>query len=204
MQEGYGSMNDIELNSLVGSRICHDLISPLGAIGNGVELLSMAGVNAAPEITLITESVESANARIRFFRIAFGSAAKGDLIGISELRSVLRNIYRGHRLNVDWRPQEDVERGEAKLGFLLLQCLESAMPWGGKILVTRAGDTWNVFGKADRLKVDEAHWTAILDPGEPAEINAASVHFALIRPTAHLLQRRVTTNFTETTVAISF
>ena len=197
-------MNDIELNSLVGSRICHDLISPLGAIGNGVELLSMAGVSAAPEITLITESVESANARIRFFRIAFGSAATGDMIGNAELRSVLRDLYRGHRIHVDWSPQEDVERGEAKLALLLLQCLESAMPWGGKILVTRSGSVWSVFGNADRLKIDAGLWSTILDPGEPAEINASNVHFALIRPTAQQLERRVTTNFSETTVAVSF
>lgn len=197
-------MNDIELNSLVGSRICHDLMSPLGAIGNGVELLSMAGVSAAPEITLITESVESANARIRFFRIAFGSASPGSAIGNTELRSVLRDLYRGHRLSVDWRPREDAERGEAKLAFLLLQCLETTMPWGGKILVTQTDGSWSIIGKADRLKVDQALWSVILEAKDLTEINAASVHFALIRPTAMQMERRVTTNFTETTVAVSF
>ena len=52
-----------DLNSLIGSRICHDLISPLGAIGNGLELLSMSGFDGAPEIALIAESVENANSR---------------------------------------------------------------------------------------------------------------------------------------------
>ena len=58
-----------ELAALIGSRICHDLVSPIGAIGNGVELLAMAGA-AGPEVRLIAESVAAANARIRFFRIA--------------------------------------------------------------------------------------------------------------------------------------
>jgi len=40
---------DRDLNALLGSRICHDLISPLGAIGNGVELLTMSGLDAAPK-----------------------------------------------------------------------------------------------------------------------------------------------------------
>ena len=61
-----------DLAALLGSRICHDLISPIGAIGNGVELLMMEGGTPSPELVLIAESVAAANARIRFFRLAFG------------------------------------------------------------------------------------------------------------------------------------
>ncbi len=46
-----------DLAALVGSRICHDLISPIGAIGNGVELMMMEGAAKGPEMALITESV---------------------------------------------------------------------------------------------------------------------------------------------------
>jgi histidine phosphotransferase ChpT len=63
-----------DLTALVGSRICHDLVSPLGAIGNGVELLGLTGIAPSPEMALIVESVENANARLRFFRIAYGAA----------------------------------------------------------------------------------------------------------------------------------
>ena len=63
-----------DLTALVGSRICHDLISPLGAIGNGLELLQLSGLPQGPEWALIAESVENASARIRFFRIAYGAA----------------------------------------------------------------------------------------------------------------------------------
>ena len=197
-------MKDAELNALVGSRICHDLISPLGAIGNGVELLSMSGVSAAPEMTLISESVESANARIRFFRIAFGAARNEDLIGNSELKSVLGDLYRGNRLHVDWRISEDVPRAEAKLAFLLLQCLESAFPWGGRIQVTRTGTTWNVFGSAERAKIDTPLWELLVDPRRQVDISASNVHFALIHPAAQQVGRRVATNITDTSVSVSF
>ncbi|HMS96693.1 MAG TPA: histidine phosphotransferase, partial [Tabrizicola sp.] len=60
-----------DLAALIASRICHDLISPLGAIGNGVELLAME--RAGPELDLLSESVAHANARIRLFRISFGA-----------------------------------------------------------------------------------------------------------------------------------
>ncbi|WP_187292463.1 hypothetical protein [Octadecabacter antarcticus] len=52
------------LNALIGSRICHDLINPLGAIGNGIELLGLAGVAVGPEMALVSESVENATAKI--------------------------------------------------------------------------------------------------------------------------------------------
>jgi histidine phosphotransferase ChpT len=123
-----------DLNALLGSRICHDLISPLGAIGNGVELLAMSGINAAPEIALISESVENANARIRFFRVAFGASSPGQMVGRPEIMSILNDMTKGGRLDIDWRPTDDVLRAQVKLAFLLLQCLESA-----SIRPTRSG-----------------------------------------------------------------
>lgn len=197
-------INQTELNALIGSRICHDLISPLGAIGNGVELLTMTGATAAPEITLIAESVDNANARIRYFRIAFGAAARGSTIGNSEVRGVLADLYRGNRLQVDWRVTGDVPRAQAKLAFLVIQCLESAMPWGGRVKVTRTDDAWNVHGMADRIKVDEPLWRLLVEDGVAAEVSAASVHFALVRPLAQSLGHRVTTSLRETALSVSF
>ena len=197
-------MNDMELNSLVGSRICHDLISPLGAIGNGVELLSMSGVGAAPEMSLISASVDSANARIRFFRVAYGAAKSDSMIGNAELKSVLSDLYRGSRLQIDWRISEDLPRTEAKLSFLLLQCMESAFPWGGKIQVTRSGTTWNIFGQAERIKIEEPFWELLINDKKEADVTASNVHFALIQPAAKQVGCRVTTNISENTLSISF
>ena len=76
--------------ALIGSRICHDLISPIGAIGNGVEILTMsASVGSSPELGLIADSVHHTNARIRFFRIAYGAASMDNVIGRQEVISVL-------------------------------------------------------------------------------------------------------------------
>ena len=197
-------MNDMELNSLVGSRICHDLISPLGAIGNGVELLSMSGVGAAPEMSLISASVDSANARIRFFRVAYGAAKSDSMIGNAELKSVLSDLYRGSRLQIDWRISEDLPRTEAKLSFLLLQCMENAFPWGGKIQVTRTGTTWNIFGQAERIKIEEPFWELLINDQQEADVTASNVHFALIQPAAKQVGCRVTTNISENTLSISF
>ena len=60
----------------------------------------MSGVSDAPELSLISESVENANARIRLFRIAFGAAGTGSMIGNSEIRSILNDFFRGNRIKI--------------------------------------------------------------------------------------------------------
>ncbi len=136
-----------DLNALIGSRICHDLISPLGAIGNGVELLTMSGAVAVPEVALIAESVDNANARIRFFRVAFGAARTGVDMGRPEIVSILDAVFEGGRLSVDWQVEGDCRRMDVKLTFLLVQCLEAALPWGGAVTVSEDGGVWRMEGR---------------------------------------------------------
>lgn len=197
--------NETELNALIGSRICHDLISPLGAIGNGVELLAMTGAEQTPEITLISESVENANARIRYFRIAFGAASASAMIGHAELRSILDDLFKTtNRIKVDWRVTNDIARAEAKLAFLVILCLESALPWGGRVMVTRTDDRWNLIGSAERLKIDEALWEVVANPQYDTTMSASDVQFALVQPAARTINRRVTTMLKEGAISVSF
>ena len=58
-------MSRPDITGLVGARICHDLISPIGAIGNGIELLGLTGVAPGPEMQLISDSAAGAQARVR-------------------------------------------------------------------------------------------------------------------------------------------
>jgi len=197
-------MTASELSALIGSRICHDLISPLGAIGNGVELLTMSGIASTPEIALIAESVENANARIRFFRVAFGAASLGVEIGQSEVQSILRETYKGGRIRVDWRAKGALGRADVKLAFLLLQCLENTLPWGGQIVIRRTGNDWRLEARGEKLKVDSRLWGILTDPSSTAEVAAADVHFALVHDAARGAGRRVLNFLSETRVALSF
>lgn len=171
-----------DLTALVGSRICHDLISPLGAIGNGVELLELAGIADSPEMALIAESVAAAQARIRFFRIAYGAAEAGPPLGRAEITATLVAVARGGRLSYAWESDGEVPRREAKAIFLLLQCMESAMPQGGDIRIRSISTGWEIVAEADRLQVDEALWTGMLGRIRPP-VTAAQVQFALLPPT---------------------
>ena len=92
-----------DLAALVGSRICHDLVNPLGAIGNGAELLVMEDSRLGPLARLIGDSVESATARLRLYRLAFGPPG-AERIG--------QQFYRLDRQAVSITPAPDYIRAD--------------------------------------------------------------------------------------------
>lgn len=181
-----------DLNSLLGSRICHDLISPLGAIGNGVELLAMSGSGNSPEIALIAESVENANARIRLYRVAFGIASRNQSLGASEIRNILSDVYGRSRLKIAWQIDGDCPRNEVKLAFLLLLCFETAMPWGGRVTVQNAGG-WTIAGSSERFSVNGDLWRLLSAPNTDFDLTSAQVHFALAAEAAGRMGRTLAT-----------
>lgn len=196
-------LDALDLGALIGSRICHDLVSPIGAIGNGVELLSMTGGVAAPELALISESVENANARIKFFRIAFGQSSEAQMIGRNEVQGILTDMYRGSRLKVNWPNGTDCSRREVQVAFLLLQCLETSMPYGGQIQVTRTDSNWRLQGDAEKMKQEPEVWAA-LGGDRTVNITANQVHFALVPASLARMGRKLIVDRSETRIVLSF
>ncbi|MEJ6401830.1 histidine phosphotransferase family protein [Yoonia sp. 2307UL14-13] len=193
-----------DLAALVGSRICHDLISPIGAIGNGIELLALTGGSAPAEMDLITDSVENANARIRFFRIAFGSAGEGQMVGTSEVQGILRDIAAGTRFEYDWQVAVEQPRPMVRCAFLMLLCVETALPLGGDVRITLDGDRWVITATGSRLKVDAALWETLTQPDAPFDHTAAQVQFALLPDLLAAQTRRIDLDITETAITARF
>lgn len=170
------------LAALVAARICHDLVNPLGAVGNGLELLALAapgGRAAGPEMALAGESLAAARARLRFFRIAYGAPGEGAGPPPGEIAALLADLTRGGRLAIDWAVEGAVARDELRLAFLLLQCAESAMAWGGRLSVTRGAEGFRIRGEARRLRIEPAHWEALSDPDRAEGLGPAEVQFLL-------------------------
>ena len=178
---GFTMPDTPEFSALIASRICHDLISPIGAIGNGVELLTMeTGSAARPELALISASVASANARIRLFRIAFGAATTDQRIARNEVLSILTDLGHAGRITHAWTSQGDLSRREVRLIFLLLLCLETALPYGGRVEVTQSEAGWTIRADAQRTKIDPALWALLTDPAALATVGPSQVQFALV------------------------
>jgi len=192
-----------DLTALVGSRICHDLISPLGAIGNGLELLQMTGQATSPELVLIADSVENANAKVRFFRIAFGNADVGQTLKGSELQTVLKAMYHNTRLNVIWEP-DDMPRIEAKLALLTLQCLESALPYGGTIKVYSMAHGLDMAASSDRVVLDEGLWSRLTSTNPQGNLRPAQVQFGLLAELIQKNRRRFNIILSEDQIRVTF
>ncbi|MGP3482550.1 hypothetical protein ACTVFS_22595, partial [Escherichia coli] len=105
-----------DLAALVGARLCHDLISPIGAIGNGLELLQLAGQGTSPELALVSDSLATALAKLRFFRIAFGPADPQARISPDEAAQIYGAMFQG-RFTVAWGVPGDLPRPMARLAF---------------------------------------------------------------------------------------
>ena len=167
-----------DLTAFVGSRICHDLASPLGAISNGLELLELSGVAPSPELALLSDSIKAANARVEFFRIAFGTTTAGAQLGQATAQQVLVQYFTDKRVHPSWEIVGDTPRNIAKLLFLLIQCVETGLPYGGNISIGTTNDGWMIAGTG-RTKTDSTAWQAFLQGQSSEDIYSGDIQFQL-------------------------
>jgi len=166
--------------ALTGSRICHDLISPVGAIANGLELLELAGVERTPELSLVAQCAAQASARIRLFRLAFGEAGTGQPVAGESVADILATIHREGRLGVEWAPVGPLARPEIKAVLLALLCAEQALGAGGVIAVSRDDDGWFIRATGPRLAPDPALWAGLDGAPPSGPVAPSAVQFLLL------------------------
>lgn len=193
-----------DLAALIGSRICHDLTNPLGAIGNGLELLELSGHANGPETALIAQSVAHAKARVQFLRIAFGAAPPGSRIAGGDLTAVVADHCHGARARIDWPKLGETERAEAKLAFLVLMCLEAALPFGGEIAVSRDAGGWQFAAAAERMRDLGTLWDTVAGHAPAAGIGPPLVQFALAPDAARRLGRPLTVDTAPGHITVRF
>ena len=193
----------LDLAGLVAARICHDLVSPLGAIGNGVELMQMTGGGAGPEADLIRESADTAAAKLRFLRLAFGAGGRTGM-NLADAGRIASDHQRGTRANVRWEVHGTAQRAEVRLVLLAMLCIESAMATGGEIIVSRNGDRWQIDGAAEALRLEPSLWHALAAGRPPHDVDAARVHFAVFAEAARSVGIDLGVRTAPESVALSF
>lgn len=171
------------LAALIGSRICHDLISPIGAICNGLEMAELTATSpAGPEMSLIQQSCDHAAARIRFFRIAFGTARDNRAIPVEDARNTLVDHYASTRIRAEWHMAHGLGRDATQIGYLSALCVEAALPQGGTIRVMAEEDHLVTIAEADHLRDSAALWAILLggDDAHTQDIGPNHAQFALL------------------------
>lgn len=133
-------MKEIELASLLVSRVCHDLISPVGALSNGVEVLADENdpVMRDHAIALIAKSAEGAAAKLKLCRLAYGSmGSAGDQVSLSDARDALEGFLKDSKTRLDWRaPALLLPKDTVKLALNLAMAAMDTIPRGGILRVS--------------------------------------------------------------------
>lgn len=124
---------------LMASRICHDVISPVGAINNGLELLQEMGVEAGGEaVSLIAKSAEHANRRLKLFRYAYGAAGGKDLVDSKDIRRVAFDYLQGTRAVLEWPETEPMPQPGQQFPKGLSKAIVNLVVLGSE-MITKAG-----------------------------------------------------------------
>lgn len=198
--------NKPDLSALLGSRLCHDLIGPIGAIGNGVELLLLSGAGRGDEVALISESVAALNARIRFYRVAYGLARPDQTIARTEVLDILSNLFPSGRITLTWSSPDTLPRPEVKAAFLLILCAEQALRSGGRIAILRDKTGWSFVLSSPRLRHDAHLWALVGNPTPPQQdpLDPSEVQFPLAGQALARLGRRAYVEAGAESLRISF
>jgi histidine phosphotransferase ChpT len=138
------SIEALDLAALLCSRVCHDLISPVGAIVNGLEVLEEAKDEETKNfaLELIKKSANNASAKLQFCRIAFGAAGSaGAQIDLGDAQTVARGFLEDEKTKLAWNlPRVLMMKNKVKLLLNMLLIAAQSIPRGGQLTVDPIGE----------------------------------------------------------------
>jgi len=137
-------MDDIEFSAYLVSRVCHDLVGPLGAVVNGLEVMEdeRDATMRADALKIVCSSALQALARLQFMRIAFGAAGSaGAELDIGEVGRLVGGLLDGGKIQLDWHsPHVNWPKDWAKLLMNAALLCADCLPRGGQLKVTTSAD----------------------------------------------------------------
>ena len=137
-------MNDLEFSAFLVSRVCHDLVSPLGAVVNGLEVLEdeRDAAMRADALKIVTSSATQALARLQFLRLAFGAAGSaGAELDLGEVSRLAAGLLNGGKVVLQWEtPSVNWPKDWAKLVMNATIIAAECLPRGGTIRIETSTD----------------------------------------------------------------
>jgi len=160
-------LSDLDLAALLCSRVCHDIISPVGAIANGLELYDDPEVDAetrATALDMVRTSARTAAAKLMFCRIAFGAAGSaGVQIDLGDAQTIARGFLEDEKTKLAWNlPRVLSPKNRVKLLLNMLLIAGQTIPRGGQLTVDPIGS-----GDAMGFKVSAAGTNAKVPQAVP-------------------------------------
>ncbi len=175
-----GRQVDLRILELLTARLCHELISPIGAVANGVELLGEDDPDFVRDATaLIGQSARKAGQRLQFYRFAYGSSATGEGAG-PDPRELVNGLLDGGKVSCEWRDGAETQPAEwQKLACNMVVLAAEALPRGGTITVTAgftAARRLEVVGVGEAINLTGEARAALALRAELADLTSRTVH----------------------------
>jgi len=184
-------MDDLMLAQLLCSRLCHDLVGPVGAIGNGVEMLQEEddAEMRVQALSLVGHSAEQASRRLRFYRLAFGAAQASADLALAEAETLAREFLEGGRVTLLWQASPDARlpRDDGKLLLNLVLTGAEALPRGGTLRVAADGAGMSIEADGAGARLAEEATRALCQDGGETELSAKVAPARLARRLAQTL-----------------
>jgi histidine phosphotransferase ChpT len=165
------TINAVDFASLLCSRLCHDLLSPVGALNNGIELLTD---EHDPEmrarcLDLLAESARASANKLKFFRLAFGAAGGfGDAVDVREAKAAIEGLLGEGRIKLGWMVTEPaLPKTAIKVLLNLALIAGDALVRGGRIDIGAEDGEIVVRAEGPRLVLDPELRTALLGETDP-------------------------------------
>ncbi len=147
-------LDPVDLSALLSSRVCHDLINPVGAISSGLSMIDdPSSDEAMKEMAddLVRDGTKKALALLSYARLAYGAAGgHGAEIKLEDARDVLIGLYDTTKANLDWQmPDEMMPKNKVKILLVLAYAACEAVPRGGDVVVapSEKGFVFTITGK---------------------------------------------------------
>jgi len=176
------TLESLDLAALLCSRVCHDLISPVGAIVNGLEVLEEDNDEETKTfaLDLIKKSARNASARLQFCRLAFGAAGSaGAQIDVGDAESMARGFLEDEKTKLTWNlPRVLLAKNRVKLLLNMLVIAGQAIPRGGVLTVDPVGEgesmSFRVTAKGTNSRVPP-HAPELLAGTPPGTVDAHAI-----------------------------
>ncbi|MVA98589.1 histidine phosphotransferase [Nitratireductor sp. CAU 1489] len=176
-----------DLAALLCSRVCHDIISPVGAINNGLELLDEGGADE-DAMALIRQSARTASARLQYARIAFGAAGSAGMqIDTGDAASVAAALFASEKPELEWNGARALlPKNKVKLLLNLVMVAAGAIPRGGRLAVdladleTSPRFTIKATGPMVRVPPKFLEMHSGSKPEEPIDAHAVQPYYTLL------------------------
>jgi histidine phosphotransferase ChpT len=175
-------MENLRVTELLASRICHDLISPVGAINNGVELLEEMGAQVGEEaVKLIGHSAEQAARRLRLFRICYGAAGADANLSCDDALTTARDYLAGSRVSLSWTAETmknvpGAPKGLAKVVLNSVIIAIENLVHGGTIEVSHSDNKINILAQGRGAGQRGEAFPALKGEVAADDLTARSVH----------------------------